>query len=245
MNTQQRTAEWHNLDDSARQYHLAQWRQEKQSTRAFADFISGELSNSRIVVDLGCGAGACTNYLATRNPSVQFSGVDLSGELIQLATDFGKSTQNLSFSQGDWFALPPNFYDGAVSLQTLSWLPEFETPLEQIFSNIKPKWFAATSLFYEGDISCRIEVTEHARERTSFYNVYSLPALARFCERHDYRLTRVEPFNIGIDLAKPSNLDAMGTYTRKTDDGSRLQISGPLLMPWHMILIERQLVATP
>lgn len=240
MNKQQRTSEWANLDETARQYHLAQWRQEKQSTRAFADFIAGELGNSRLVVDLGCGAGACTNYLATKNPSVQFSGVDLSAELIRIATDFGKSTPNLRFMQGDWFSLQPNFYDGAVSLQTLSWLPEFEAPLEQIFSKIKPKWFAATSLFYEGDISCRIEVNEHARGRTSFYNVYSLPAIARFCEQRGYHLTRSAQFHIGIDLEKPSNLDAMGTYTRKTEAGERLQISGPLLMPWHMIMIERQ-----
>lgn len=238
MQKQIRTSEWDNLDDAARQYHLDQWSKEKDSTRAFSEFIAGKLNASKTVVDLGCGAGACTNYLAIKAPAVQFSGVDLSRELIEMAQDFGADTQNLIFSQGDWFSLQPNFYDGAISLQTLSWLPEFEAPLEQIFTKIKPKWFAASSLFYEGDISARIEVNEHARgERKSFYNVYSLPAVARFCERFGYKLTKAEPFYIGIDLPKPTNLDAMGTYTRQSN-GERLQISGPLLMPWHMILIE-------
>jgi trans-aconitate methyltransferase len=81
--------------------------------------------------------------------------VDFSAELIGTATDLGSSVANLKFFQGDWFSMSSEAFDRVISLQTLSWLPEFETPLEQIFTKIKPKWIAATSLLYEGDISCR------------------------------------------------------------------------------------------
>ena len=46
---------------------------------------------------------------------------------------------------------------------------------------------------------------------------------------------------VGIDIEKPSNLDSMGTYTQRLmgDKIRRIQISGPLLMNWYMLLIEK------
>ncbi len=151
----------------------------------------------------------------------------------------------MRFKQGDWYDLEPRVNtDGVISLQTLSWLPDYQQPLEQIFTKLAPRWVAMSSLFYNGAVSCKIEVTEHKHERTSFYNVYSLPVIDEFCRGFGYRLTRSEPFQIDIDLPKPENRDEMGSYTVNVsaDAGAkseRLQISGPLLMNWHFILIEK------
>ena len=60
---------------------------------------------------------------------------------------------------------PTKKYDGCISLQNLSWPPDYEMPLKAIFKNINPNWLAITSLFYEGDITCRIEVEEHKKEK--------------------------------------------------------------------------------
>ena len=48
---------------------------------------------------------------------------------------------------------------------------------------------------------------------------------------------KYKPFEIDIDLAKPVN--RMGTYTEKLENGHRIQISGPLLMPWYFVGGER------
>lgn len=243
----QRTDEWSNLDAEAIRYHAAQWDAPKRSTVAFARFCGDELRQSAHVIDLGAGAGAGTAFLAQQCPSTRFTAFEYSAELVATGRELSaaRTIPNLAFQQGDWFGFRgSDAFDGAVSLQTLSWLPAFEPALQAVFERVRPRWFALSSLFHAGDISCRTEVEEHRRGRKSFYNVYSLPAVARFCCEHGYRVERVERFDIDVDLAPPDNPDQMGTYTRRVlgDDGGpaeRLQVSGPLLMPWYMVMIRQ------
>lgn len=155
---------------------------------------------------------------------------------------------NLSFEVGDWFDLEQKLsverFDGVVSLQTLSWLPEMRIPMTQIFKVINPNWIGISSLFYEGDISCKIEVFEHTIGKKVHYNVYSLKNLNRLAHEYGYEIVKFEPFEIGIDIPKPENIDHMGTYTRKITGQSgdlRLQISGPLLMNWYFVLLQKVL----
>ncbi|MES2975034.1 MAG: class I SAM-dependent methyltransferase [Pseudomonadota bacterium] len=242
----QRTDEWQ-IDEAGLAYHLGQWISPKRSTLAFEQFARHKLHDTRLAVDLGCGAGAATAYLAREFGATRWLGIDYSQELVTLANERAAQSgmKNISFEQGDWFNLADrDGVDGVISLQTLSWLPEFERPLAAIFDHCRPSWIAMSSLFYDGEISCRIEVTEHVPAKSCFYNVYSLQAMDRFCRQHGYRLTANQAFHIDMDLDKPQSRDVLGTYTVRTlaPDGQpahRLQISGPLLMNWHFVMIER------
>src|SRR6266404_689149 len=185
-------------------------------------------------------------HLAAAHPHAEFVGIDVSPKLIGIAKTLSESGQspNLTFAIDDWFDLQHYpAVDGVVSLQTLSWLPEFEAPLQQIFEKVAPAWIALSSLFYHGDISCRIVVDEHAAGRQFYYNVYAIPAVSRFAETFGYRVAEARPFEIDIDLPRPADPDAMGTYTVRTAEPGvpdRLQISGPLLMNWHFVMLEKQ-----
>lgn len=243
----QRVGEWENINKSDLEYHKLQWKSPKRSTLAFEKFIAPHLSASKNVIDMGAGAGASTAFIAERHDTVQFTAFDYSEALIRLGSKISSDSKlsNLSFKQGDWYDLNlTEKYDGCISLQTLSWLPHYEQPLLAILKEMNPNWFALTSLFYEGDITCRVEVLEHRRDRRTFYNIYSLLEISRFCEKNGYCLKKFTPFEIDIDIEKPTETDYMGTYTKRviSDNGvgfERLQISGPLLMNWYMLLIEK------
>jgi SAM-dependent methyltransferase len=228
---------WKTIDAHGLQYHLRQWHEQKRSTIAFADFIAPHVRGS--LIDLACGAGAPTSYLARRHPQARVTGLDYSEELIGIANSVLEKDPipNLAFEVDDWNDLRPRTVDGVVSLQSISWLPDFKVPLGNIIKNLSPNWIALSSLFYNGDISCQIQVTEHVRNRTSFYNVYAIPEVARFAGEHGYSLESV-PFTIDIDLPRPDNPDLMGTYTIPSVDG-RIQVSGPLLMNWRFVLLRR------
>lgn len=243
----QRTDEWSTVSASALLYHTTQWDTPKRSTVAFGEFCRNVLGSSKAVLDLGAGTGAPTAFLAEQFSDVNFTACDYSHDLVDIGRTLSRerNLSNLSFAQGDWFNLEETEgYDGVISLQTLSWLPEYQRPLQEIMTKIKPRWIGLTSLFYEGDISCTIEINEHKNDRKTFYNVYSIPDVERFLSNNGYGISRFERFHIDIDIDKPANPDYMGTYTRRVFDsqdaeGERLQISGPLLMNWYMLLIER------
>ena len=132
------------IDPVSMEAHSLQWQSPRESTKAFSEFLHGILGvGSHNVIDLGCGTGAATYYLAKKFPSSVFVGLDLSPELIRVANeiDLVKSQSNLSFQVGDMFdlAVIPNI-DCVISQQTLSWLPEYEEPLRQIFTKIGPKF---------------------------------------------------------------------------------------------------------
>ncbi len=196
----------------------------------------------RRVVDVGCGSGAALYYLAGRFPEKEFIGAEVDEHLVAQGNDLLQARgSSARIVQSDLFALPDDApedlrdCDAVLSLQTLSWMPGLYEPLERMLS-LRPKFSAHSSLFYEGPVSCEIRVTEHIVGETFFYNVYSLDELRKFLEQRDGRLT-FEAFEIDLDLPKPDD-KRMRTYTVRTEAGKRLQLSGPLLMPWYFTAME-------
>lgn len=233
-------------DPVSMEYHIKQWTTPKESTKSFEKFIKYRLIENITVVDIGCGAGAPTAYLAQNHPKVNFIGIEYSEELVEAATNLAKKINNLVFKHGDIFNLPSMLgIDGVLLLQTISWIDGFEKPLQEIIEKINPNWMAMTGLFYEGDISCRTEVIEFKKEsRKVFYNTYSIPAVKRHCEKYNYKIAEYFPFEISIDIDKSNNIDVMSTYTERIYAGNestkRIQISGPLLLNWYTIILEKE-----
>jgi hypothetical protein len=116
--------------------------------------------------------------------------------------------------------------------------------LKNIFDRIKPEWIVLSGLFYKGDITVKSLITEYEKNsRQVCYNTYSIPEINRFCVTNGYHVKKALPFNIDIDLKKNDNINILGTHTEKIlttgKTIKRLQISGPILMNWHVIIIKR------
>ncbi len=134
-------------------------------------------------------------------------------------------------------------FDGIISFQTLSWLPEYQEPLRNL-SLLNPKWIAISSLFYEGDIEYTIKLKDYYRASNdkeyeeAYYNIYSLIRVREYLKKLGYYKFEYMLFEIDIDLPKTESMD-IGTYTIKTEDGRRLQISAALMMPWYFIVASK------
>ncbi len=233
-------------DDIARAYHMRQWNESYRSTDAFAQFASDAISASSRVIDLGCGAGGATAHLATQFPTCAFHGIDYTESLVGLAKVEAKrrGVGNLQFSCADLYRLPRiDDCDGVVSLQTLSWLDAWEPAVDIVLQQLAPRWLAVSSLFYAGDITTSTLVQEHQRNRQHVVHTISLPAFDRRVRTLGYCTTRVQSFDIDVDLPK-GDADVMGTYTLEvinvaSTHKQRLQLSGPMLMPWSFVLVEK------
>ena len=231
-------------------YHKNQYKKIYRSTEKFVVWLEklGYLKSdvSQHICDMACGGGANILYLSKHFPKASFTGIDFSQELIDYGNERLKEKNNCKLYQGDWFALEPKWkekFDGIVSFQTLSWLPEYKVPLKQL-SNLNPNWIALSSLFYEGDIEYTIKLKNYYRPSNNsefgemYYNIYSLIRVRKYFEQLGYNKFEYMPFEIDIDLPQTDNMD-IGTYTVKLENKKRIQISAALMMPWYFIVASK------
>jgi ubiquinone/menaquinone biosynthesis C-methylase UbiE len=218
-----------------------------EQIKFFEELIGPYLRESKTsVLDACCGIGDLIYFLAQINPNAVFTGVDKAGFLIDEARQHFPDNTNVNFRQGDIYCLSEQFgrrsFDLSVCKQTLSWLPGYEKPVEELMAVSRRAVFIS-SLFYDGRIDFETRVREHTTEAgrdgyNAFYNVYSFPIFREFCLTRGAKDVIGFDFNIGIDLPRPTNPDRMGTYTVQLQSGDRLQISGALLMPWKIVRID-------
>jgi ubiquinone/menaquinone biosynthesis C-methylase UbiE len=247
----QRTDEWTKTynDD----YFNRQFTTPYRSTVIFCNWLEeiGVLNGDSdcSILDIATGKGATMYYMKRRFPKCEFLGLDINSDFVEQGNHFIKQANidGIRLQQGDLYNLDyatlSDKYEGVIMLQTLSWLPEAESALTAI-TKLKAKWIALSSLFYDGMVDCKTEISEYQEDKTggggvkyyksSYYNTYSIPLIKNILERKGYTDFKYMPFELDMDLPKPTN-SLMGTYTEKLITGKRIQISGPLLMNWHFI----------
>lgn len=240
-------AQWLDLPDKTVQYHRAQYDTVYSSTTAFCDWLEelGLLAADAAprVLDLGAGMGANVHYMSRRVPAGRFTGVELNPDLVAMGREeLARRGGAADLRQGDLFALGAEHagaYDGIVSYHTLMGFPAFE-PVLEVQAGLGPRWIAISSLFYDGPLTCRTEITDfthHFQDGTPgryTYSVFSLPKVADFLRERGFTEVRSTRFDIAFDLDPPAH-GGRGTYTRRLDGGERLQFSGPMLLPWHFV----------
>jgi ubiquinone/menaquinone biosynthesis C-methylase UbiE len=213
---------------------------DKELEKMIAPYIESRKLN---ILDACCGVGHISYFLSKISPDSTFLGIDQTPYLIDEAKKLSDKT-NLNFEVGDIYDMPEKFkknFDVSVCWKTLSWLPYYDEVMKSLVSCTK-NYIFINGLFYEGDIDFQIKVREYKKEKgktdfTLYYNVYSLPRFKKFVYSLDVKNIEVYDFNINIDIGK-KDVDYMGTYTEKLEDGNRLQISGAVVMLWKIIKIE-------
>lgn len=207
----------------------------------------GAFRNSKTILDVATGTGANVAFLAQKHPEIDFIGIDYNARLVEAGNNILHKLKinNAVLQKKDLYKINGRFYknvDGIVSFQTLSWLPHYKTALQRQLK-LRPKWIAATSLFYEGKIDVfiklhtRYDAYENGRPKEYYFNVYSLDMLKRFLAENGYKKFRYTRYDIDLDLKRKGK--DIGTYTERLKDGRRLQFSGPLFLPWYFIYAER------
>lgn len=231
-------------------YHRKQYENVYRSTEKFVEWLENlgylDTEVKQNICDMACGGGANVFYLSNRFKNSYFTGIDLSQQLVQYGNAILKEKSNCRLYQGDWFQLETKWrekFDGIISFQTLSWLPEYQESLRNL-SLLNPKWIAVSSLFYEGDIEYTIKLKDYYRASNNkeyeeaYYNIYSLPRVREYLKKLGYYKFNSMPFEIDIDLPKTESMD-IGTYTIKKEDGKRIQISAALMMPWYFVVASK------
>jgi len=97
------------------------------------------LDGEERILDIGCGDGRITAYLAGLVPNGSVLGIDLSPEMIGFASSKYTDQANLSFQVGDASSL--HFieqFDLVVSFACLHWIPDHQPVLKSVQQSLVP-----------------------------------------------------------------------------------------------------------
>jgi trans-aconitate methyltransferase len=171
----QRLDEW--TDEHYDDYYNRQFKTPYRSTIKFCDWLEqiGVLTKESKcnLLDIGAGKGANIYYMKQRFSNCHYKGIDINNDFIQEGNTFfeRENISNCKLEYGDLYNLDlekdADRFEGIISYQTLSWLPEYENAFTQILK-LNPDWIALTSLFYEGLIDAKIEI--HSFENPQIKN---------------------------------------------------------------------------
>mmetsp|Transcript_97976 Transcript_97976/g.238392 ORF Transcript_97976/g.238392 Transcript_97976/m.238392 type:complete len:268 (+) Transcript_97976:66-869(+) len=250
-------------------YFIRQLDNPYQSTISFFDFLDAHnlISEDSTIIDACCGSGCNTFYASERFSPKKLIGFDYQEEFLTLARDYKIEKFNAdSISGTDIFFYKGDIYDvdgvrqklrdecgedikvdGIIFIQTLLCMTDWKKSLSQLGS-FNSKWIAISSLFYEGLIEAEITIKQFSSENkdpqsslydVSPYNIHSMVVVEDFLRGLGFKRFHWKEFEIKTPLEKPRDKDKMGTYTIETSSGKLIQASGPIMMPWHILIAER------
>ena len=105
-------------------------------------FSQIDLNNIEEILEVGCGIGTLTSYLAEKY-NWKVTGIDLDPEQIERAKKDNNANENLTFLEADVTKLPfeNNGFDMALSCDVLHHIPNWYEALNEIRRILSPKAF--------------------------------------------------------------------------------------------------------
>lgn len=196
------------------------------------------------IADVACGAGGVSAHLGVLYPSAGFTLIDLNPEALALAREYTAGL-NARYLVEDIYSLSAaaDSFDLVVCWQALSWLDDAGRALSELIRICKPggRVFASSLFNVDQDVDVYARVVDHTRssaeaDLTVPYNTYSAHTVARWVANR-VSCWELHDFDIGLDL--PRSGRGLGTYTVRSADGNRLQISGGMLLNWKILELRK------
>jgi len=115
------------------------------------DLLTPEMAHAgTVALDLGCGTGRWSNYLARR---VRFIEAIDPGRAVEAAVRLTRATPNIRITQAGYGAVPfaPDSFDLVFSLGVVHHLPDTEGAIREAASRVKPGGWLLLYIYYALD----------------------------------------------------------------------------------------------
>lgn len=211
----------------------------RESDKVLIALIKETMSNypkkNHRLLEVGCSSGNLILHLKKALPMVEFHGIDLFPEIIEVS----KSNPDLSdviFNVMDVRNLTyQDNFDFIVMNAVLSYFKGDE--LNLVISNVarvtdSGGWLFAFSPLNPFEQEIHIIEISTAHPREVIFNFHSYLTMEKLLRNHGFANLEFRPFSIPIDLDGGNDFRDLKTYTIRTAQGERLNFRGSLFQPW-------------
>lgn len=106
----------------------------------FLSVYNTGIQDSERILDIGCGTGFITNFLAIKNPNIRIDAIDFS-DGIEFAQEFTaeNNIKNVTYYKEDFFKfIPTHQYDCIICNGVLHHMPKYKDAIDKIKTMITP-----------------------------------------------------------------------------------------------------------
>ncbi len=198
-------------------------------------------SSEMHVLDIGCGNGNTMFHLRHAFPRWHYTGVDVVANLIDDGRKLFSNIDNIELHVGDAHDVKFKKQFGLVLLwRVLQGLGDWERAMRAAFKQTEAGGYLIIStLLNDADVDISVLMRDHTAEgavKDVPLHILSLSRFEAFCRREGAKTFESEPFEMPIDLPRPER--GLNTYTRRLQDGKRIQIAGGLLVDhWKIVTL--------
>ena len=223
-----------------KKYSKVQHSNTYQSTIEFINYISKHINlKKKTLIDLACGGGAPTVYLAEQYKSSSIIGIDIDSNLLKIANNFKnkKKIKNIKFLKGSWYDVyKMKNIDGVISFQSLSFIKGNLKKKISVFHKKKFNFLAFSTLCtpFEVDFNINVDDFSKGEFKKGTYDIYSFHSLKELLQKQGYKKIFFKQFFIKQKLDKPKHR-GMGSYTIKINKKNYL-FSGGIHLPYYFIV---------
>ncbi len=106
--------------------------------------LDSKEKQTKKILDAGCGIGGTITYLAKKYPNVNFTGITIIPEHVEIAKALAKEKQvdyNTNFLLGDFnnTSFSSNQFDAVFSIESISYAPLKDTIIQEMYRILKPR----------------------------------------------------------------------------------------------------------
>jgi SAM-dependent methyltransferase len=209
---------------------------EMESAKQLLRLVSEVYEPGMSMLDVGCGAAHFWRSLRRLDEDIRYCGVDFTLSYLQIAQEVWHSRPACTFVCGDTFALPfpADSFDIVSSVTVLQNLPEYQTPVRELFQTARKVLFMRLLLSEITHVIKRYEYPLN-KDKTGpeyvYYNIWNTDEFIDYVYSLGASRVDVIPDEVNITLER--------THPTSTYTYGDLQLNGNIVMTWKWVRVAK------
>jgi SAM-dependent methyltransferase len=235
------------VEDSAHMREYSDYQQRyaetpRESDKVLIDLVREHAPEGGSLLDIGCSTGNLLLHLSRLLPGLELHGADMASDVIA-ACRSDERLAGIDFHVENMLdmGLDRSFDVVTANAALMFFTPEeLRRALSELGSIVSPGGHLI-GFDYVQPFDAQVEIVETSRAFPNGLHFFfrSERQVRDDLDAAGFGDVTFQPFHVPIDLPRPDDPGDISSWTRRTDDGTRLSFRGSLYQPWCHFVARR------